>query len=658
MSYGNKYYAEWNSENLSGYLYIDEKSYVGETEEIILTNITSVGKSFDNWENYIIGNTLEFEIFNDKTDYFDLIELMTATERQYKVRIVTSESVKLFEGFLNVDTVVQKYFNKQVIRLVASSYLSKLKHIIPTSLDTLKNITFIDIIDEILRTTGSEFNIRISCSLYANGDTLSSGQTLFNKNGFYTEAFWENNVDKKNSLEILESILNTFQCYLYWWDGYWYIEHFNDLWKTLTVDYVEYTSGSTYNPSESGLTGNFSRGVDDVGDLTFVNMSQELSIIPGNKIIRINANVDDGLLLNLIINDFSDVNSVSGEVPYPNLRTWQKYDDDDIYLAWLDGVVRNNISTAILRQFWKGGIDYIAGYYIYSPHLIEWNPGLYTRFEATITEDTKLDVKFKYGVAEDSFISDFTGDFSDYEFIFSWYLRHPTGNYYIMYNEQDSKWERVSSSEVSALQSTKIDGSAVDPDNMTVDVSFNIPLGEIEALIGDQQFVLGICTEKIVIKSGFYQDLPAKFCWYGDVFITVNSELQSDVVEGTINTDFLDKKEIDMDLFDISNKNYKNGVLRGSGLDISTKNWTLDGVNYYTLVEWMLINKFKMYNVSRQKISGRVYSSTVLRPLQLYTESKQSHKKFILMALRHYLIEDAYDVILFEFDTETEINLI
>jgi hypothetical protein len=658
MSYGNKYWAEWCSENLSGYLYIDEKDYEGESEEIILTNITSIHRSFDNWENYIIGSALEFEVFNNRTDYFDLLELMTATERQFKVRVIITDSFKLFEGFLNVDTVVQKYFNIQVIRLVASSFLSKLKHIIPGSLDELKTMSFIDIIDEILRLTGGEFDIRVNASLYANGDTLSPGQTLFNKNGFFTEAFWENNVDKKNSLEILKSVLNTFNCYLYWWDGYWYIEHFNDLWTTPTVDYVEYSTGVSYKPRAAGSTGDFSRVVDDVGDLKFIKMTQELSITPGYKLIRINADVDDGLLLNFTINDFSDVESIHGVVPYPNFRTWQKWDDDDTYLTWLYTGSFNNIKDAISRFWWKGGITYIVENYIYSPHLIEWHRGLYTRFEVLVEESTKLSIKFKYGIAKGSFIYDFTGSLSDYEFNFSWYLRHPTGNYFIVKNEETGEWERVSSTEPSALQYTKKDGSDFDSDNMTVEVSFNIPLGEIVELIGDQEFVLGICTEEIIIKSGLYLDLPAVVCCYGDVVITVNSDLQSDVIEGFINTDFLDKKEIDMNLFDISNKNYKNGVLRGTDLDISTENWTLDGVDYYTLVEWMLINKFKMYNISRQKISGSVYSTSVLRPLQLYTESKQSDKKFILMELKHHLIEDVYDVVLFEFDTETEVNLI
>jgi len=629
MSYGIKYQTEWSSENINGHLYIDKKDYVGEPDNIVLSNVTSINRSFDNWEDHIIGSTLEFEIFNDKTDYFDLIELMTATERQFRVRVVTTESLKLFEGFLNVDTIVQKYFNKQIIRLVASSYLSKLKHTVPTSLNELKNMTFIDIIDEILRLTGGEFNIRVNASLYANDDALDTGQTLFNKNGFFTEAFWKNNVDKKNSLEILKSILNTFNCYLYWWDGYWYIEHFNDLWSTPKVYYVEYTSGVSYDPTDAGSTGDFSRSVDNVGDLAFIRMSQELSMIPGNKLIRINANVDDGLLLNLTINDFSNVESISGVVPYPGLRTWQKWGNDDMYLVWVDDVVYNNISTAILRQLWKGGVTYDGGEWTYDNDLIEWHRGLYTRFECSVFETTKLDVKFKFGIKEDSFIFDFTGNLEDYEFRFSWYLRHPTGNYYVIYNEETEVWERVNSNEAGALQFIKKDGSDFDPDNMTVEVSFNVPVGEIAELIGDQNFVLCIGTEEIIIKSSIPSSyLPAKFCYYGDVFITVNSELQNDVIEGSINTDFLNKKEIDMDLFDIQNKNYKNGVLRGNDLDISTENWTLDGVNYYTLVEWMLINKFKMYNVSRQKISGSVYSTSILRPLQLYTESKQANKKF------------------------------
>jgi len=612
MSYGTKYTAEWSSKNLSGYLYIDRKDYTGSSTDIILKNKSiSINRAFENWESYIIGNTCEFEIFNNKTDYFDLIELMTATEKQFKIRIVTSDSLKLFEGFLNLQTATQRYLNNQVIRLVASSYLSKLKHIIPDSLDELKSMTFIDIIDEILRSTGGEFDIRVNCSLYANGDTLDSGQTLFNKNGFFTEAFWENNVDKKNSLEILESILNSFNCYLYWWDGYWYIEHFDDLWEPDGVDYVEYTSNTSYSPTGVGGTGNFSRGTADVGNLQFIEKSQELSITPGNKLIRINGNVEDGLLLNLVINDFSDVESVSGVFPYPALRTWQKWDEDG-FLSWVENRTRNNITKAIYRDWWQGGVSESGGNYYVDKEEIEYHRGLYTRFRSTITEDSKLEFEFKVGVADGSFyyieldgkvVLYYEGSLSDYEFVFTWYLRHPIENYdiydyFIVYDEDAEEWKHISSTEKDALQEVRIDGSNFDKDNMTIKVSFNIPIGEIDDLIGNQDFVLGICTERFTRKNAWgchycESDLPCWYCWYGDVKVKANSELGNDVIEGSINTDFLDKKEIDMDLFDMANRNYKNGILRGTDLNISTENWTLDGVDYYTLVEWMLINKFK-----------------------------------------------------------------
>jgi hypothetical protein len=664
MAFGNKYKCEWASNNLKGYIYLDQKDYIGDVTILKLSSRDAfrISHVFEGYEEYIIGSRCEFEIINDQANYFDLLPLMYATEGEYKVRveiITVGSEASLFEGYINCDVVSQKYLKRQSIQIVASSYLSKLKHLIPTKIEDLQKISFIDIIDEILRQTGSNFNIRVNSSLYAKNDILSAGQTLFNKNGFYTEIFWEDNIDRKNSLEILESILTTFNCYLYYFDGKWYIERYEDIW-TPSVDYVEYVSGVSYGVSDAGSVVNVSKTTNDLHDIIFTSKSQTIRVIPGCKLIRVLTNTDDGLLLNLTINDFSDASAISGVVPYPDYRTWEYWDDGDIYLVWLPLTSpHNNISNCILRQFWKGGIDYILGNFIYSPHLIEWHRGIYTKFEMTINENSKINIKFKFGIDNGSILQAYTGNLSDYEFVFKYYLRLTPENNFITYNEDNKLWEINESTEANSLQEISVDGDSFDKDNMTYEVNINININDLgSGYYGDQSLVLCIATEEIVRKDTLYQDLPAQYCWYGDVIITSNATIDNDVIDGSINTDFLDKKEIELDLFDIANKNYKSGVLRGTDYGEETERWTTDGIKYCSLIAWIFINKFRLYNSSKQKITSSVFSTSVLRLFSQYVDSEQSNKKFLLMGLVHYPAMDKYEIQLYEYDNNTEIKLI
>ena len=234
MTYGTKYRAGWQSKDLQGYLYIKEKDYSGAITDVVLQDdAIAITNNFEDTESPIIGLRCEFYILNNKDDYFELFELLTATEQKFKVNVsVTAPyTATAFEGFMNVDTISHGYLHNQVMRLVASSYLSKLEYLTPASILTRQNVTFIDLINEILVGCGAAFDIRVNCSMYATGDTLSSGKTLFNLNGITTEAFWDSDTERKNSLEILEAILLPLNCFLYWWDGYWYIEHFTDIWR-------------------------------------------------------------------------------------------------------------------------------------------------------------------------------------------------------------------------------------------------------------------------------------------------------------------------------------------------------------------------------------------------------------------------------------------
>jgi hypothetical protein len=231
--------------------------------------------------------------------------------------------------------------------------------------------------------------------------------------------------------------------------------------------------------------------------------------------------------------------------------------------------------------------------------------------------------------------------------------------------DNDGLWIRLDDvEEDTGFQTLTIEAGEFTADNdYTYDVEISIPLSDVMvnssegAFVGDRVFYFGL------MLPGYVQTYPSAgeyLVWYntfGDFVATVTDAMQENVIKGEINTNFLNKKDISLDLFDIDNLNYTNGVYQNSGT-LRTTAWTDDGSTTYTLVERLMKNKFQLFNTSRQVLSSDVQYIGRLRPLQLFTDSKQSNKPFVLMAYSYFPMSDKYSVKLYEYDNTTEINFI
>lgn len=654
MTYGLKYKAGWGAKSgIQGYLYIDLEGYSGAVTDLKIRHGGSddlkVEQNFSDWDSPILGRTLSFTIVNDFTDFYELLPLLTATERQYQVRLVIiapSISVRtLFQGFLNVDMISQKYLHKNDITFVASSYLSKLDHFTNSMVDTVQNVYFINLIDAILREIGT-FNIRVNCSLYANPWYLDPGQTLFNVNGISTEMFWKDNTERSSNLDILTKILTSFTAYIYWEDGYWYIERYADIWNE-NPSFVEYTTGQTYNntTNPTGTVVALTRTLEDVHSLVFTGQTQTLYIDPGYKRITIDA--EGGyLLLNLAPSDI-DIDLVvpfvyTGTLPIPPNRTWWK----DTTFTWENGSF-GDIGNCIKKTTAPNPST--------TSHFYR---GLYARFKIAISANTSLGLAWKYGLQQ-------TANTINWEHLtvtMHWFLGSassfaPNQGKFLIYDPATSSYSWQLANYTECFNSKEIKGTSFDPVNRTVEISENIPAGLISGMGGD--LVFGLCIPKIEY------DLATNFFsaeYFGDIALTINNTLEPNEIEGEISSLFLNKKDLKLDLVDIANINYTNGVLQSSPaedlLDSRTAAWTDPLISLpYSIIEWVFINKFKLYNVSRQRINGEIKRSTELKLFSLFEDSGQADKKFLLVGYTYYPTEDLYDVKLNEYDSDTEITI-
>jgi hypothetical protein len=489
-------------------------------------------------------------------------------------------------------------------------------------------------------------------------DTLSAGQTLFNKTGFNTEVFWENETERKNSLEVLQSILRSFNCYLYWWNNYWYIEHYSDLWKT-NIAFVEYTAGFPYSPAAYGIISNETRNLADVHSLVFANTSQEVTGIPGYRLIQVKLNAGDTLLLNLLTlflrqTNITEVTEPSG-LAQPYLRMWTFYTSATYPKIWAaSGQPYGIIANGVLRQ------------HSYDTR----NLGLQmaTSFSCTVIEETSITLSFKY--------KDYNGEIAGatYEERSDLYMRFPVlisikgTSYFIIYDHIDDIFFVSNTPVTLATTIIQVEATQFDQASATAECQITIPLGKVKtSQISDEnylvvnnitEFSLEIRGEKVYKRLDEDRDryLPRLAAW-GDFKIAASNDVDFNLIEGSINTDFLDKKVIDITLADNANFNYTNGIRRGTNLEERTTQWDKGTAEQMSLVDWLLLEKFRMYNVTRQKITSDVISVGLLRPFSLFTESKQANKKFILTKGLQIPIMDGYIVDLSEYDNETEVTL-
>lgn len=664
MAYGLKYQCGWHSftESQAGYVYIYEDDYSGAVETLKLISETlDIQYVWNGWEDPIIGLRCSFDLVNDKDDFYDLLPLITASERQFFVKVEridpSSDGITMFEGYIDCKDAEQGYYKYASIRINASSYLSKLQYVTPDSIEEWQTEYFINIINNCLVLTGSDYNIRVNCSLLTPDDVSAIGataRTLFDLCGVHNEIFWKDNIERDSALDIVTKILKAFRCYIYWYDGYWYIERYADIWSVVR-NYVEYDTSASYDYAKAGSWVELTDSADDFVGYHKLEMSQTIGVIPGKKEIEINLNQQD--MFNLVLNDFtgSTGEDATSTPPWPGLREWVYHSKVAeaptwMYQGWSYGAIKN----AVMKSW---GI-------LAAPSGNEYK-GLFTRFRMTVDSDsdteTSVSIKFRYQLSSGSLINCGSGTIEDVRFQFHWYLR--TSLYYIVYEESIDSWVAESRTQATGIQQEEVAFTEFNQRLRYVDVTISIPISET-GLDGDYDFVLCIGSAHY-INADDTEYNGVNLSWWGDVEVTASDDRPNNYLKGEQNVDFVDKLTLDLDLFDSDTLNIKNSIFRGSLLEVRTEEWMDDLMNSageaMPLAEVVLRDAFLLYNVNRQILKSTIQSMPFPKPLSLWIDSNQNtsviEKYFILTGFTYKPQTDEMDIILSEYDNIEEIDM-
>lgn len=679
MAYAEKYYLNGTSPGGVGFhISLQKDGYGGSTSDLSL-RFNGLRITYQE-EDPIIGLSASLVIFNDKDNWYDLDDITSLEEKEFKIVIDASyndEEVTLFDGFINSQTISQTYLNNSTINLTGSTYLSKLKNTTPVLVNTIEKRTLIDFIIDSINLTEKTDDIRINCTLDPSGGTLTSEKTCFNICGLDTEVFWKNNEDKEDGTSIIKNILVALGSTIYWWNGKWYIERYPDIWTTDgSKNWVEYDYDSSYGYGDTGTLININEAstnlpINSLGsnNLGFVGASQKRNTIPGLQYLEINSKQNS--YLNLTIGDFFAAEWDSydlGTVPSPPKRGW-KYPIGNITEASLNCERLTEPYQQIFNPAnltcWGTGLWYNDWGWGENNDMTGY--GINTAFKVTVSDSsagpTTLNINFKWCNKSASGYSNWWGNPNGYVqwYRLYWYLRNPSGEYYILWDEDHERWYRTySSTPQGGSQYIELTPDEVDQTTGVYKGSLSIPLTDVSGgTTGDQDFIFSANYstyrfESAVVQSTNWQTENV----YGDFEITVSAPAQPNRIIGELNNRVLNKKKIDLKIFDIESLNYKNGFFTDSDFTTRTTYWTDDdGVKFLPLNWWLMHDKYQLLNRNRKKITGNLHCVGFIKPNSMwYDTADPSIRKYITSAYSYDVGTDMYNITFNEYDNTETIN--
>jgi hypothetical protein len=669
MAYRTKYDLLFASKGgVTGKVQLQKDGFSGDVQRLKLVNGgLTIDYKFNDWFDPIIGQSCEISILNDASNWYGLEDLMTLNEREFKVIIDVSDAngnhIELFNGWINSDTVEQKYLNNSVFRISGSNYLSKIDDVNPTIIDQIKKEPIINIINNTLALTGKDASLMVNTSLAPfGGEAMTTTTTALTQTAIDTENFWKNNVEKEGGLTILKKILTPLDLYIYNWNGNWYLERFSEIVNESSTNkhYVKYSNSTSHTFTSTGLSVYQAEPSTDIFSLNHIGSSQTISMIPGLRTIEVGLNQSTYLNLTSPIFEGWSSHDVTA-TPDPSSRAWT-YTTGTVEDASIRASIYTNTYNQILRP---AAIVLTAGS---NPDITtgEWEKmkylGLATKFYVTVTDSsagpTSLNIKWKWRsnvltAAEDSGWKNTTT--SKYKLYYT--IKNTNG--YVAYDSTNSVWYESFSAPLNNINYIELNPTDVDQATGVYDAAVTIPLTDVSSgSTGDLWYILSLNGSSVVKTSGVESLFTQTN--YGDVEITCSSPVQDNLLRGQLSTNVLNKKATDIDIFDITSLNYRNGIYTGETYSTRTTTWNEGGGSEgdkYSLAEWLIGTKFKLYGKNRRTINSDVKYVGFIKPMSYWYDSLDpSGRIYILTSYRYTPEFDRYNMSWWEYEPNEEIT--
>jgi hypothetical protein len=199
--------------------------------------------------------------------------------------------------------------------------------------------------------------------------------------------------------------------------------------------------------------------------------------------------------------------------------------------------------------------------------------------------------------------------------------------------------------------------------NNTIEVSTTLDLTSFMAS-DETEYIIGILPVGWRYRNSGddIEDNPYSYFTYstfGDVVVTVESELQENTYTIEVVDNFINKKTYSINLFDTNNVNLKNGLFFN---DLKTSLWTDDnGSTYKSIVEHLISSYMSYYSDTRLGLSADILIHNIPKPLTIIKDNYKVRSgnviPFVLFSYSYDFIQNTASIECKEYGTET-INII
>jgi hypothetical protein len=669
MAYGTKYRSILYPPKTAHPVYVDilKNNYSGAITNLVIAKEGVVLTVEDtDYFDPIISTSVEISIINTLTDFFESLhdwdDLFAVNDFEVLIKVYDADYT-YFEGFIPCDITEQKFYPKGVVTVNATVNLKRLTDFNPTLFTTRGQYVLIDIIKHCLAKTGLVLPIYVNCSLFAFtsylGDIGASvytptynyntvARTVFDWVSVESDLFMKNDVEYENCHYVLENILTTFNCKLYYWNHAWYIERVKDL-KHSPKHYVVYQTNNTITTSNETLS------ILEIGNsrtkLTHTGLSQRMQYNPGVKIITVN--LKEKLRVNLTNYFYNAVVDVARLVFHYTVENYTALEHIWSYIRYVDAHAADPVSNYYGINYGvttrhPSALSDINGLVNNISDINGWRnllDGLYTKvkFSMNTVNETTLTLKFKFRLS-DTTITNHAAEIQanpTRKFFVNIVLKN--GTKYVKYDSTTSKYILVTRSNTSSSNILTANGTVLDPciisqsisyesftnkANYETDITMSIPINDFESSLVDTYFMVGVCRLKGYMNQyGGSEEYNVYFneMAVGDVEISINEDLAPNVITGSVNSNFVTSKSMDMLIYDANPYASLKANILNQLYGVLPYGW-LDA--FYTPAPWVytdalpiqnkvIEDQYKIYEVIRHTMVSDFYYQLRVKPCRL-----------------------------------------
>lgn len=530
----------------------------------------------------VIVNQGEFNVFDD---------LLKAYEKEYKCVIEYDGNV-VFEGFQVCDLNEQQFIQNASIVLQFTNYVRKWEGSWLTSLSDISTFSSVlALIKEAVGVTGLENPILVNSTLFEQTMGDAALDSFLPQTFIENSLFYENLDDYLDTYTVLNKLLLPFEAFLYAYDQKWIVERIENVGKV--GDWVSYA----YADLSPSIVASLKQSLNKQdGDFKYIDITQNIQYNSGLQKLKIN--LKDSALTTLVFNnaDVATMGTVGVGIGlyYITHNTW-----------WINESTTGRSTGDIYGEIkhyihWTGGTG------------VEWSyKGLYYAFNLqrnAFGKPTELSVNYKMNHG-------FSATMATVKVRF--WLTVFSGAYLGYY--VNGSGDHLTLTAAPYVFEVDIDT----PSANELDVSKLLDLVPIFTDLGNpviQDFMIAFLPsyyKQTISGTWFYTTKN----YIGNFEIKITPDPIDNEITTVLNENFIKTDEIAIDVFDLDNINYNNGIRCGLFGADKASGWDSAGDSVYEpLVNIFIKDRFRKYSKTVRTLQATILADRYIKPFAILTD--------------------------------------